>query len=95
MARTVEAPKQQKDITYRYTAATIQGRVVKGTIKASNEIAAERLLIDKGYIPDHVEVAPSMFSLEEALPSLFQVKLKDVVVFSRQLIRGITSGAVK
>ena len=92
MARTVEAPKQRKDITYRYIASTVQGRVVKGTIKATNEIMAERLLIDKGYIPDHVEAAPSMFSLEEAFPSFFQVKLKDVVVFSRQLATLLRSG---
>lgn len=92
MARTKEAAKQQKDITYRYIASTVQGRVVKGTIKAPNEIAAERLLIGKGYIPDHVEVAPSMFSLEEAFPTFFQVKLRDVVIFSRQLATLLRSG---
>jgi len=92
MARTIEAPKKQKELTYRYVASTRQGELVKGNIKAPTEIAAERLLIDKGYIPEHVELAPSMFSLEEALPSLFQVKPRDVVVFSRQLATLLRSG---
>jgi len=92
MARTIEAPKKQKELTYRYVASTRQGEQVKGNIKAPTEIAAERLLIDKGYIPEHVELAPSMFSLEEALPSLFQVKTRDVVVFSRQLATLLRSG---
>jgi len=92
MAKTVEAPKKQKELTYRYVASTRQGELVKGNIKALNEIAAERLLIDKGYIPEQVELAPSMFSLEEALPSLFKVKPRDVVVFSRQLATLLRSG---
>ena len=92
MARTIEALKKQKEFTYRYIASTRQGEQVKGNIKAPTEIAAERLLIDKGYLPEHVEVAPSMFSLEEALPSLFQVKPRDVIVFSRQLATLLRSG---
>lgn len=92
MARTIDVPKKQKELTYRYVASTRQGELVKGNIKAPTEIAAERLLIAKGYIPEHVEVAPSMFSLEEALPSLFKVKPRDVVVFSRQLATLLRSG---
>ncbi len=92
MARTVETPKRQKDITYRYVASTVQGKVVKGTVKAPSEVAAERILIGRGYIPENVEVAPSMFSLEEAFPSLFRVKPRDVVVFSRQLATLLRSG---
>ncbi len=92
MASTVEAPKQQKELTYRYIATTRQGTLVKGNIKAPSEIAAERLLVAKGYIPEHVEIAPSMFSLEEAFPTLFRVKPRDVVVFSRQLATLLRSG---
>ncbi|HEY82275.1 MAG TPA: type II secretion system F family protein [Dehalococcoidia bacterium] len=92
MASTIEAPKRRKEITYRYIATTRQGQLVKGSIKAASEIAAERLLISKGYIPEHVEVAPSMFSLEEAFPTLFRVKPRDVIVFSRQLATLLRSG---
>ncbi|MFC1992316.1 type II secretion system F family protein [Chloroflexota bacterium] len=92
MARTVEASKKEKPISYRYEALNFQGDVVRGTIKATSEIAAERLIVDKGYNPTHVEVAPSMFSLEEALPTLFTVKLRDVILFSRQLATLLRSG---
>ena len=92
MARIVDAPKRQKELTYRYVASTRQGAPVKGNIKASSEVAAERLLVAKGYIPEHVEIAPSMFSLEEAFPSLFRVKPRDVTVFSRQLATLLRSG---
>jgi type IV pilus assembly protein PilC len=92
MAGTIETLKKQKDTTFRYVASTRQGNLVKGNIKAPSEIAAERLLIEKGYIPEHVEVAPSMFSLEEALPSFFRVKPRDVIIFSRQMATLLRSG---
>ena len=66
--------------------------MVKGTVKAGSEIEAERLIVGRGLNPSHVEVAPSMFSLEEALPSLFKVKPRDVIVFSRQLATLLRSG---
>jgi len=92
MAGTFDIPKQQKELTYRYVATTHQGNEVKGTVKATNEIAAERLVIEAGYNPISVEAAPSMFSLEEALPTFFQVKPRDVIVFSRQLATLLRSG---
>ncbi|MFC1968796.1 hypothetical protein ACFLVX_05385, partial [Chloroflexota bacterium] len=90
MARTLEAPK--KLTSYRYEATTSQGRAVKGTIKATSEIAAERLLVAQDYRPINLEVVPSMFSLEEALPTFFRVKPQDVIVFSRQLATLLRSG---
>ena len=74
MARALDTvEKGRKLVSYRYEALTSQGKLVKGTIKATNEVAAERLLVGQGYSPLNVEVAPSMFSLEEALPTLFKV----------------------
>ncbi len=93
MARVLDTSvKGRKPISYRYEAATNQGRLVKGTIKATGEIEAERLLIGQGYTPVSVEVVPSMFSLEEALPTLFRVKPRDVIIFSRQLATLLRSG---
>ncbi len=92
MARTIDIPKRQKGATYRYVASTRQGKLVKGTIKAASEIAAERLLVEKGLHPVELEVAPSMFSLEEAFPTFFKVKPRDVTVFSRQLAALLRSG---
>ncbi len=92
MAGMADDLKKQKEITFRYIATTRQGNPVKGSIKATSEIAAERLLVAQGYIPEHVEVAPSMFSLEEAFPTLFQIKPRDVIVFSRQMATLLRSG---
>jgi type IV pilus assembly protein PilC len=93
MAKTLAVTaKGKKLISYRYVAATSRGKMVNGTIKATGEIEAERLLIGQGYRPVSVEVIPSMFSLEEALPSLFRVKPRDVIVFSRQLATLLRSG---
>jgi len=92
MAKTLDIPTKGKVVSYRYVATTHQGKLVKGTIKAINEIAAERLIIGQGYRPINLEVAPSMFSLEEAFPTLFKVKPRDVIVFSRQLSTLLRSG---
>jgi len=84
--------KEKKLIPYRYEALTSHGKLVKGNIKAANEVAAERLLIEQGYSPMNVEAVPSMFSLEEAFPTLFRVKPRDVIVFSRQMATLLRSG---
>src|SRR3990172_5343795 len=93
---TVSAPQKKatdrKPAAYRYLATNSQGRQIKGTIKAAGEIEAERLLINKGYSPLNVELVPSMLSWEEALPSLFRIKPKDVIIFSRQLATLLRSG---
>lgn len=92
MAKTVGIPTKEKVPSYRYVAATSGGKLVKGTIKAANEVAAERIIIGQGHRPISLEVAPSMFSLEEAFPTLFKVKPRDVIVFSRQLATLSKSG---
>ena len=86
------SPKKEKIPTYRYIATTVHGKTVQGNVKATSEIAAERIVVGKGLNPVHVHIASSMFSLEEALPSLFTVKTKDVVIFSRQLATLLRSG---
>lgn len=94
MARAagIKTEEKRKLVSFRYEALNFQGRTVKGTIKALGEIEAERQLIDQGYRPINVEIVPSMFSLEEALPSFFKVKPRDVIIFSRQLATLLKSG---
>ncbi|MBI4283536.1 MAG: type II secretion system F family protein [Chloroflexi bacterium] len=93
MVRAVgTATKAKQLISYRYTATDSRGKQIKGTLKAVSEIEAERLLIARGDLPINVEPVPSMLSLEEALPSLFQVKPRDVIIFSRQLATLLKSG---
>lgn len=92
MAQTTRVATGQKPRNYRYVATDHLGKLVKGTIRATGEIDAERLLSNQGYDQMVVEVAPSMFSLEEALPTLFRVKPRDIIIFSRQLATLLRSG---
>jgi type IV pilus assembly protein PilC len=93
MARAADTAEKQKDlIAFRYEATTPQGKLIKGTLKAAGEIDAERALITQGYTPVNVEIVPSMWSLEEAFPTIFRVKPKDVIIFSRQLATLLRSG---
>ncbi len=92
MASTTGLSAEPKKVTYRYEAYNHQGRLVKGNIKASSDFAAEQLVVARGLNPVNVEVVPSMFTLEEALPSLFRVKPRDIIVFSRQLATLLQSG---
>ncbi len=92
MAKHLSDPASGKLVSYRYEVENAQGKREKGTIKAVSEVEAERRLIDAGYTPLSVEPVPSMFSLEEALPTLFKIKPRDVVIFSRQLATLLKSG---
>ena len=92
MASTTDLSAEPKKVSYRYEAFDRQGKLVKGSLKASSEFAAEQLVVARGLTPVNVEVVPSMFTLEEALPSLFKVKPRDVIVFSRQLATLLQSG---
>jgi len=92
MASTTDLSVEPKKVTFRYEAYDRQGKLVKGNLKASSEFTAEQQVVARGLTPVNVEVAPSMFTLEEALPSLFQVKPRDVIVFSRQLATLLQSG---
>jgi len=92
MARAADTAGKQKIQSYRYEAFGRAGQVEKGTVKASNEFAAERLVIEKGFDPIHVELVPSMFSMEEAFPQFFRIKEEDIIIFSRQLATLLKSG---
>ena len=92
MARIADVPAKRKLTSYRYVATTSRGEVVKGTVKAANAVAAEQIISERGYEPVQIEVAPSMFSLEEAFPTLFNVKPRDIIVFSRQMATLLKAG---
>ncbi len=81
-----------KLLSFRYTAQAGQGRVVKGSVKAMSEVAAQNLLVEQGYTPLTLEPIASPFSLEGALPSLFGIKPAQIVSFSNQLATLLESG---
>ena len=81
-----------KLLSFRYTAQAEQGRVVKGSVKAMSEVAAQNLLVGQGYTPLTLEPIASAFSLEGALPSMFGIKPAQIVSFSNQLATLLESG---
>lgn len=91
-ARRKASPVRERTFSFRYVASFGRDRVVRGTINAPSEVAAQRLLADKGFTPISLEVVPSQFSLEGMFPSFFSVKPREVITFSRQLATLLESG---
>ena len=92
MAESLKASSPAKVTTYSYVALDSANKPVKGTIKAASEALAGRLITEKGLRPVTVEPVPSRFALEQAFPSLFGIKPREVNSFSRQLATLIESG---
>lgn len=92
MSRITGSSSVAKRLSYQYIAYDKQGKLVRGSVKAPNEIAAERLLVARGYSSVKLEIAQSAFSLEGALPSLFKINKRDISIFSRQLATLLKSG---
>jgi type IV pilus assembly protein PilC len=80
-------------MAYRYSAYTIDKRIVQGTIDATSERMAEEALYRAGYhrVLKLREISSGL-SLSRWLPSLFGVKTQDVIDFSRQLATLLESG---
>lgn len=76
--------------TFNYQARDNKtGKVVKSTVKAENEIAAGKLLLEQDLVPIHIS--------EEGSGGIFRkmttaIRLKDRLVFSRQLSTLIGAG---
>lgn len=80
-------------MVYRYTAYTLDKRIVQGVIDATSESAAEEALYQAGHrrVLRLAEIRPGL-SLPQLIPTLFGVKTQDVIDFSRQLATLIESG---
>ena len=80
-------------MAYRYSVSTLDRRIVQGTIDAPSERVAEETLYRAGYhrVLKLREVGPGL-SLSRWLPSLFRVKNRDIIDFSRQLATLLDSG---
>jgi len=80
-------------MTYKYTAYSIDKKIVHGTLEVASESVAEGTLYRAGY--EHIlslkEVTPGL-SLERLLPSLFGVKTQEVIDFANQLATLVESG---
>jgi len=81
-----------KPSSYRYTALNEKGKLIKGTIKASNEGVASNMIAERGYNLVSIQVQPVWYSLDQMLPSLFAVKPQEVINLSRQLATLLEAG---
>jgi len=79
-------------MAYQYVAYTNDWKIVKGTINVASEKAAEQILFKQGYQPISVKPLTVMPSIDQLFPSLFKVKPKDVIMFSRQLATLLDAG---
>ena len=79
-------------MNYQYVAYTNDWKIVKGTIDVASEKAAEQALIKQGYQPITLKPLSSMPAIEELFPSLFTVKPKEIIMFSRQLATLLEAG---
>lgn len=71
---------------YRYIGLTTDKKMVKGVVAAPDEKAAAEILDRWGYQVIRLKrIEPFMPVWEKVFPSLFQVKRKTLILFSRQL----------
>lgn len=79
-------------MSYKYVAYTQAGERVQGTLNVPSEAAAEEALWRSDYVIISLRQARSGADLAELMPTLFGVKTRDLIVFSRQLATLLESG---
>lgn len=77
---------------FKYTAATADGGAVSGVLFADNEYGAEQTLWDSGLTIINLKKRIKMPELHQMLPSLFGVKRRDVIQFSRNMASLLEAG---
>ncbi len=77
---------------YKYSAQTMAGETVTGVLEAESVERAEELLWRSNLTIISLKKHMKLPSLAEAVPSLFGVKRKDVVNFSRDLATMLNAG---
>lgn len=79
-------------MTFRYVAIAPSGEQVRGAIDVTNESQAERALWDANYRVVSIRSERRLPSLDALVPSLFAVKKRALIMFSRQLATLLESG---
>ena len=77
---------------FKYVATTSDGSEVKGVITAESETNAEQLLWDYGLTIINLKRRLKLPALHEAIPSLFGVKPRDIIQFSRNMASLLEAG---
>jgi len=78
--------------SFQYVAYNANGERIQGVIEAAAEKSAEELLWGMDYTVISLRQKQTRRSLADIVPSLFGVKKRDLIIFSRQLATLIESG---
>lgn len=79
-------------MAYKYIAYGENKRIVRGSMEAASESAVEEALEHQGYQLISLKAVAAGPTLEQMLPSLFQIRAGDVIAFSRQLTTLLEAG---
>ena len=77
---------------YKYVAYTNAGERVRGVLNVASEAAAEEALWRSDYVIVSLKRARPGADLATLMPTLFAIKTRDLIIFSRQLATLIESG---
>jgi type IV pilus assembly protein PilC len=77
---------------FKYTASTAEGSLIDGVVEAESETTAEEILWKSGLTIIDLKKDIKIPSLYQMLPSLFGVKKRDVIQFSRNLASLLDAG---
>jgi type IV pilus assembly protein PilC len=77
---------------FKYTAGTADGSLVNGVLEAESEDVAQRMLWDAGLTIVDLKKPLKLPALYDALPSVFGIKRRDVIQFSRNLSSLLDAG---
>jgi type IV pilus assembly protein PilC len=77
---------------FKYTASTVEGGLINGVVEAESETTAEDILWKSGLTIIDLKKSLKVPALHQMLPSLFGVKKRDVITFSRNLASLLDAG---
>ena len=77
---------------FKYTGCTAEGGLINGVVEAESETIAEEILWKSGLTIIDLKKSIKIPSLYQMLPSVFGVKKRDVIVFSRNLASLLEAG---
>jgi len=77
---------------YQYIAYTVDRRLVRGRLSATNEEAATSLLNYGGYQVVSLKLVTPFFNAEKLLARFSRIKPREIIMFSRQLALLLESG---
>lgn len=79
-------------MTFRYVAIAPDGEQIRGALDVASESQAERALWDADYRVISIRHERKLPGLEQVFPSLYAVKKRALITFSRQLATLLESG---